>query len=204
METIDLNNPLKPALVIFGAQGSGKSTQSSIIAKQFDLTIFESGEQLRALAASNEADEPSSKDLRSKLARGDLIDDQTIQIIWERFLLTQPKDKGIVLDGFPRNIHQCEELERVARKRQWQIIGVYLKIPDSIAKSRLLARHRMDDTPQIIEERLALFHRRTEPVLKWLEVNGQLLLIDGQPSAEQVSSDVLARLEKLIAGVRGE
>ncbi len=199
-----MNNPLKPALVIFGAQGSGKSTQSSIIAKQFDLTIFESGEQLRALAASNEADEPSSKDLRSKLARGDLIDDQTIQIIWQRFLLTQPKDKGIVLDGFPRNIHQCEELERVARKRQWQIIGVYLKIPDSIAKSRLLARHRMDDTPQIIEERLALFHRRTEPVLKWLEVNGQLLLIDGQPSAEQVSSDVLARLEKLIAGVRGE
>ena len=199
-----MNNPLRPALVIFGAQGSGKSTQSSIIAKQFDLTIFESGEQLRALAASNEADEPSSKDLRSKLARGDLIDDQTIQIIWQRFLLTQPKDKGIVLDGFPRNIHQCEELERVARKRQWQIIGVYLKIPDSIAKSRLLARHRMDDTPQIIEERLALFHRRTEPVLKWLEVNGQLLLIDGQPSAEQVSSDVLARLEKLIAGVRGE
>lgn len=192
------NQPV--ALIIMGPQGSGKTTQTERVAQHFQLPIFESGTELRQLAKQ---DTPLAHKIRQQMASGQLADNPTLWHLFQLYLAKHPINRGIILDGFPRTIDQCQLLAELAEKYTWRIQGVYLAISDTTAQHRLEHRFsivdgqkvtREDDRPAIVKKRLALFHQRTEPVLDWLKAHHQLLTIDGEPTVDQVTNQLLAAL----------
>ena len=97
-----------PHLVIFGRQGAGKGTQSAKIVEQFGVVHVSTGDMLRAAIA---AETEMGLAVKAILDRGDLVDDVTmIGLVKERLAQSDIVDNGVLLDGFPRTVEQCEAL----------------------------------------------------------------------------------------------
>lgn len=190
----------KPVIVVIGAQGSGKSTQTEAISQQFNLPIFEMGQSLREAAGRD-------PELQKVMKSGQLVENSRIVAIIEDYLVRNPAPRGLILDGFPRDLEQCHELYQLMAKYDWRLITVQISISDQTAKERLSQRtievdgqlqRRADDQPGIVEQRLRVFHARTEPLLAALKVRGEFVAVDGEPPAEQVTESIIGRLKQLI------
>jgi len=194
------------ALIFFGAQGSGKSTQTQATAKRYHLAIFETGDQLRTIA--REGGE-LGKTIRGFQERGELVGDRIIEKIIHKFLTTIESNdfKGIIFDGFPRNLGQCDILTSLVKDNLWNVEVVNITIADKTALERLSKRTviadgktttRADDTPDIIAKRLAAFHRETEPVVAKLGQMYPVHQIDGEPPVEKVAEQIFSRLDQTL------
>ncbi|OGD61088.1 hypothetical protein A3A71_02525 [Candidatus Berkelbacteria bacterium RIFCSPLOWO2_01_FULL_50_28] len=192
----------KQVFVVIGAQGSGKSTQAERLAKRLGFTRFESGEILRGLALKDEH-------LRDFLKTGNLLTDENIAVIVERFVEDNSSATGFVFDGFPRTITQGPILKQLAEKYGWKVVGVNIVISDETAKLRLSKRVsvvdgketvRDDDRPEIVEKRLRVYHERTEPILSYFKENFSLIKINGEPDRDAVTSEINAVLAHLLDG----
>jgi len=176
-------------ILFIGAQASGKGTQAKIIAGKKGFVHISTGDLLRA--ATGEL----KKEIDSYITKGKLVPDELIlELLKER--IKQPDcKKGVILDGYPRNLQQAEELEKIEK------IGKIFEIwvSDETAKKRLMGRwnckkcgvaynivtaprpkkdkicdgcniplyQREDDiNEEAIEKRLAIYHEETEPILK--------------------------------------
>lgn len=162
-------------IIVMGPQGSGKSTQAELLAKKLNLPHIETGNVYRKLAETD-------PEIRKVMETGGLIDDKTTFEVVDKNL-AQLKG-GFVLDGFPRTLVQAQrELFEVDKV-------IYIRLSDDEAVARLLKRGRDDDEPDIIKERLKLFHERTEPILDYYRKQGKLLEIDGSKPVEEVASQI--------------
>jgi len=182
----------KVLFIVFGPQGSGKSTQGQRLAQRLNLPYFESGAILRAQASTD----PS---LNDNVTRGILVTDEQMQSIVERFLAQHPNKRGFVFDGFPRTLSQVTILDQMAAKYGWRVIGIYLKISDETVRQRLATRYqlingkqarRADDTPEIISKRLATYHQRTRPILDNLKKRHVVIEIDGEQPIDIVTDEI--------------
>lgn len=184
----------KPTMyLLFGAQGSGKSTQGEILAKKLGLPEYNSGNEIRKFLTNNTEE---SSTVRQITASGGLIDSEIVLKIFRTFINENDTSHGIVLDGLPRTQEQCPLVEGIAEENGWTIIAVYIKISDETAKKRISTRTvvidgketvREDDQPEILEKRLATFKAETLPVLEWFKNNHTLVTIDGEPPIEEVT-----------------
>jgi adenylate kinase len=106
----------KPILVLLGAPGVGKGTFGKKLSVDYAMPIFSTGEYLRTLVGGKETS-PLIEKVKKIMAEGKLLDDETIiQIIRKRLFEDEdPKNKGIIFDGFPRTIPQAEMLETVGK-----------------------------------------------------------------------------------------
>lgn len=202
MSSGDTKKPV--ALVVIGAQGSGKSTQARVISRSFKLPIYQSGEQLRLLAVSSD---PLASEVKGLIRAGKFVSDEIVERLVRRFLVAQQSRSGIIFDGFPRNLTQCQTLNRLSNEYGWRLIGLYVKISDQTALERISQRVvtvngrqtvRDDDRREIAAKRLALFHRTTAPVLDWLKANHRLIEIDGESPIGQVSQSIFASLQETL------
>jgi adenylate kinase len=189
------DKPSKPALVlmVFGPQGSGKSTQGEFLAHHFSLPYFDAGAALRDLAKS---DSDLGRSVQADMHAGRLVSNNTLKQLFLTFMQENDWHRGFITDGFPRNTTQVELLRELADEYDWQIQGLYYHISDRTAEQRLALRHtiidgqavkRDDDQPAIVAKRLATFKIETVPVIDWLKKHHQLIEIDGEPTAEEVS-----------------
>src|SRR3989338_507134 len=124
-------------ILLIGPQGSGKSTQASLLAEYLGIPKISTGDIFRKL--------PKVKEI---LAAGKLVDDETTAEIVKKRLQETDCQNGFILDGYPRNITQKELFDPQFEK------VIYLKVPDEELMKRLLARGREDDTPESIRTRL--------------------------------------------------
>lgn len=176
-------------LILIGIQGSGKSTQGSILSKKFGIPYLSSGHIFREMAKEKI---PWGRYVKETLNAGFLIpDEKAIPIIQE--YLTKPEyKKGYILDGFPRTNRQAEEFTNNVDK------VIYLKVSDKEALWRLSGRIdgevREDNTLQAIRMRIQLFHDVTEPVLGYYRQKRLLIEIDGEQSIERVSQAIFNNL----------
>ena len=173
-------------VLILGPQGSGKSTQAELLAKKFHWPHVEMGELLRTAA---EEDTEEGREIRSSVESGALADFESTVEILERRLSENDCSQNYVLDGFPRNIKQIKLFDPLLDK------VIYLTLPDEMAIKRLTKRGREDDTPEIIKQRLEIFHNETEPVLDYFRAKGILEEVDGKPDVETIFNDLMARIE---------
>ena len=136
------------------------------------------------------------------LAEGKLVPDEiTIPLIRDELLKA---DDGFVLDGFPRNVAQAEALDELLEEldRPLSII-LLLELSDDVARERLLKRAklegRVDDTPDVVDERLATYHEKTQPVVDHYLATGNLVKVHAERSIEEVWSEIGKALEQVEA-----
>lgn len=164
-------------ILIIGPQGSGKSTQSKLLAKYLDIPFIETGEIFRNIAKENSDLGKIVKDL---LERGEMMpDDITADIVEDR-INEGDSDFGFVMNGYPRSLNQIKLFDPMFD------IVFYLKISDEEVIKRLIKRGREDDTMELIRKRLADYYRLTEPILGFYENLEILEEIDGNGTIEEI------------------
>jgi adenylate kinase len=189
-------------LVLIGAPGSGKGTQAAMLKAELKVPHISTGDLLRAQVR---AGTPLGLKAKAVMEAGRLVsDDIVLGMLEER--ITEPDAKsGFILDGYPRNVAQCEALEALlARIGQPLDIAVKLKVPSELIVERIAGRAaaegRKDDTPETVRERLRVYAEQTAPVAEHFEKLGRLRIVDGVGDVETVFRRILAALPGELAG----
>mgnify|MGYP000166434951 FL=1 len=124
--------------ILFGPPGAGKGTHASAIAEKYNLKHLSTGELLRAeIAAGTEL----GKQAKSLIEAGALVPDSVVEGMIETAFDTIKGFDGFLLDGFPRNIPQAEDLDKILSKRGEQVTAVVsIMIPDELIRKRIAHR----------------------------------------------------------------
>jgi adenylate kinase len=180
-------------LVILGRQGSGKGTQAVRIAESFGCVHISTGDMLRAAVS---AGTELGKQAEAVMNSGGLVGDDIMNgIVAERLAADDIMTNGVLLDGFPRTSDQADALERIFADQGVALdTAINLDVPVEIVTERMLARRRVDDTPEAIERRLSLYEEQTAPLLDWFGARDLLVAVDGVGSEDEV----FARLSEAI------
>ena len=183
-------------VLILGPQGSGKGTQAKRIAEAHGVPHVSTGDILREAVASGTA---LGSRVQPILERGDLVPDELmVDLIRERLA----EEDGFVLDGFPRTLAQAEALDEMLDEIGKPLDTVILlEVSDEEAMSRMRGRAaaegRADDTAEAIANRLRLYHELTRPVVDRYRAAGELAVVDG----ELTMDEVFAAIESALARV---
>lgn len=180
-------------IILIGIQGAGKSTQGKLLSQKLNLPYLSTGHIFRDLAREHT---PLGRYIKEVMNAGYLIpDNKTLKIVSE-YLKRPEYQKGYILDGFPRTLHQAEKFEN----------GIdyvfYLKVSDREALWRLSYREgdeaegREDETLKAIRKRIELFHKYTEPVLDYYRKHNLLYEINGEQSIEAIHKDIMRIIER--------
>lgn len=186
-------------LVIFGAPGSGKGTQSERIIERYGLHHISTGELLRDhIARGTELGQVAD----SFISKGNLIPDELMLDILEHELDAHPDAKGVIFDGFPRTIPQAEALEKMLAKRGSKVNAVVgLEVPEEELTERLLKRGlesgRSDDNAATIAKRLEVYHRQTAPLKEYYNRRLTYYPIEGSGSVDSISEKIAKTIESI-------
>lgn len=189
-------------IVIFGAPGSGKGTQSENLIKKYNLAHISTGDVLRAEKA---AGTELGKLADSFMSKGQLIpDDLMIDILASVFdqKIKAGDCKGVIFDGFPRTIPQGAALSEMLEKRGQAISAVVsLDVPEEELIERLINRGkqtgRNDDNYETIKARLDVYYNQTTPLKELFEKEGKLYSIEGVGSVEDIFSRISSVIDKV-------
>lgn len=173
-------------ILIMGPAGSGKTTQAELLANELHVPHLNAGDLLyfASLEDTNEAIL-----IRDAMEKGELVDSAITLRLIERYFQDQSHKDGVVADGFPRTLHEAQELKIRVDK------VFHILISDVEIKKRLQERARFDDTPEVIEKRLEVYHKETEPVLQHYRNMGILEEIDGERSIQDIAFDIASRVK---------
>lgn len=174
-------------IVLIGIQGSGKSTQGSLLQEKLGVPYLSTGHIFRELAKEKTA---IGRYIKEVMNAGYLIpDEKTLEIVSE-YLARPEYEKGYILDGFPRTVNQAESFANGIDK------VVYLRVSDKEALWRLSLRNdeREDETLKAIHKRIELFHKFTEPVIEYYQQKGKLAEVDGEKSIEDIHKEILEKI----------
>jgi adenylate kinase len=185
-------------VLLIAPPGAGKGTQGALIAAHFGTPHIATGELLREHVA---LETKIGREVQRHLDSGGLVPDEVVlDIVREAFVAAKAEGGGYVLDGVPRTMTQARAVYEMALELEMTAnVALHLKADDHEVMRRLLARaaleHRSDDTAEVIERRLALYHQVTAPIMDWYSERGILVTVDAMRRAEQVGREVLAALE---------
>lgn len=181
---------MKKAYIFIGIQGSGKGTQAKILAKKLSASIIESGEIFRSESKLNK---PDSLTISNYIHNGMLVPDNLLFKYIERKI--KLAGNIVIIDGLPRTLKQKEALNQLLLKYSFiNIKVIHITISDEEALKRTLARGRIDDNVEIIKNRIIIYHKCTEPIIKLYKCESKLIEIDGMPSVEVVSKSIINKL----------
>ena len=181
--------------VLFGPPGAGKGTQAGAMVERYNLCHLSTGELLRAEIA---AGTPLGLQAKSLIEAGNLVPDSVVEgMIESKFRDTKGVD-GFLLDGFPRTIAQAQALDNMV-----EVTGcISIMIPDSLIQERIAHRAsiegRADDArPEVVQNRIATYHAKTEPLIDFYRSAGKYYEIDGTGSIEEVRQRIFSAMDKL-------
>lgn len=185
-------------IVIFGAPGSGKGTQSKMIVERYGFDYISTGDMLRqAIRQGNEL----GKTAKEYIDRGQLVPDDLIVRLIADFLDDKRGSKGVIFDGFPRTIKQAEALKTILNERGTDIhILLDLQVEDDELVARLLDRGkisgRSDDNPETIKARLDVYHTQTAPLATYYIGEGKHVAIKGVGQIEDIFERIAEAIDR--------
>lgn len=180
-------------LVLFGAPGSGKGTQSARLIDEFGLHHISTGEVLRDHI---KRETELGKIAKQYIDEGQLIPDELMISILDDVLEKEAKGKkGVIFDGFPRTIPQAEALKELLRKRGTDLHAVVgLEVPEEELVDRMLNRGketgRADDNLETIKKRLNVYHNQTSPLRDYYNNEGKYLKINGSGIVDDIFNEI--------------
>ena len=207
-------------LIFLGAPGAGKGTQSDIVAEKYGIPTISTGVMIREAIKNN-----TEMGIQAKAyaENGKLVPDEVvIGIIGER-LAKDDCQNGFILDGFPRTVPQAEELdkmgveincvvsievadekivERMSGRRSCAKCGATYHIVYNPSKDGANCDKcgealsiRKDDAPEVVLDRLNVYHNQTEPLKDFYGKKGVLVLVEGQEKVEDTTRLTLSAIE---------
>lgn len=188
-------------LVIFGAPGSGKGTQSEKLIDRYNLHHISTGEVLRGQIA---ADTELGRLANTYISQGHLIPDDLMVSVLANELDSHPEEikNGVIFDGFPRTINQAEKLRTMLRERGTDLHAVIgLEVDDEELVDRLLKRGRdtgrADDNLETIKERLAVYHDQTAPLKDFYLKEGKYHPVKGSGHVDRIFESIAGHLDNV-------
>lgn len=187
-------------IVIFGAPGSGKGTQSDLMIEHYGLGHISTGDVLR-----NEIKKGTElgKTAQSYIDKGNLIPDELmISILANVYDSYGRGHKGVIFDGFPRTIPQAEALKKMLDERGDKVAAmIELDVPEEELMNRLIKRGqesgRADDNEETIKKRLVVYHSQTQPLIEWYKKEGLHHHINGHGTLERIFADIKRVIDQL-------
>jgi adenylate kinase len=201
-------------LVILGKQGAGKGTQCTRLARHYVVPHISTGDMFRAAVRAGTEFGRKAKEF---MDAGELVPDTVvIGVVAERLVQDDTANRGFILDGFPRNVHQAKELDDILAPTGLDL-AIDLDVPTEVVLQRLASRRvctscgtnystaapptdnwtcdvcggeviqREDDTERAIARRLRIYEDETEPVLTWYLQQDKLVAVDGIGSLDTVT-----------------
>jgi len=208
-------------LILMGAPGAGKGTQSEKISEKWNIPAISTGDMLRAaIREGSELGKIADKYIND----GNLVPDEIVIGIIKDYLSSEKCKNGFILDGFPRSIPQAEALEKMGVKID---VVLSLEVEDDAIVARMGGRRlcsgcgvsyhveynpskidgvcdkcgkslyiRDDDAPQTVKKRLETYHSQTEPLKAFYAERGLLVTVQGQDRVEDTTDLVYKALDR--------
>ncbi len=205
-------------LILLGAPGAGKGTQAEIISEKFSIPAISTGAIIRAAIAQGT---DMGKSAKSYIESGKLVPDEVVIGIIKDRLALPDCENGFILDGFPRTVPQAEALDAMGVEIT-DVISI--EVADEKIVARMSGRRvckacgatyhtlynpspngekcacgepltvRSDDAPEVVQDRLRVYHEQTEPLKDYYEGKGNLKIVYGQEKLEDTTALTLSAL----------
>ncbi len=187
-------------IVIFGAPGSGKGTQSEKMIEKYGLGHISTGDVLRdQIKRGTEL----GKTAKGYIDNGQLIpDDLMVSILADVYDGFGKDHEGVIFDGFPRTIPQAQALKDMLAERGHKVAAmIELDVPEEELMKRLIKRGqesgRSDDNEETIKKRLTVYHNQTSPLIDWYEKEGIHHHINGLGELDRIFGDICAVIDAI-------
>lgn len=186
-------------IVIFGAPGSGKGTQSERIVEKYGINHISTGDVLRAEIKNGTE---LGKTAKGYIDQGQLIPDELMIDILASAFDSFKDSKGVIFDGFPRTIAQAEALKKMLVERGQDVsVMVDLDVPEEELMVRLIKRGkdsgRADDNEETIKKRLHVYHSQTAPLIDWYKNENKYQHINGLGTMEGIFAEICEAVDKI-------
>lgn len=202
-------------IVLLGAPGAGKGTQSQFLIDEYGIPHISTGDILRAAVKNGT---PLGVKAKGFMEAGELVPDDLIIDLMRERLAEEDAQKGFILDGFPRTTTQAAALDTALSAEGRRIdCAIAIEVPDEVIVKRLSSRRvckscgytgtdqdvscpqcagemyqRADDAPETVQNRLNVYQKSTAPLINYYSGAGVLVEIDGNRPVEDVFADVKA------------
>ena len=186
-------------IIIFGPPGAGKGTQSKFIVNKFNLYQLSTGDLLR-----NEIKNKTKLGLEisSIINSGELVSDEIVSNLIEKFVSNSKYKNQIIFDGYPRTLSQAENLTDLLKKYK-QKIDIVLKLSVGLetVKKRILERQtlekRADDNEEIAIKRFKTYEKSSEPVIDYYKHSNLLKVVNGEAGISEINSEISGLIEAI-------
>lgn len=208
-----------PSVVLLGAPGAGKGTQATLLCGRVGLRHLSTGDLLRAEIASGSE---LGRQVQAIVEGGNLVPDEVVARVVAENVDRGPTGSGVLFDGFPRTVGQARLLEEILSARGLApAVVLEIEVPEADVVRRLASRRscpehgprpagesacaecggelvlRRDDRPEVVTERLRVYHEKTRPLSDWYEQRGVLRRVSGVGEPETVADRAEAALREL-------
>ena len=186
-------------LVIFGPPGSGKGTQSENIINKYGLVHLSTGDLLRA--EKNSGSELGNK-IKELIDNGNLVPDSLVEEMVKKNVTNNKEAAGFIFDGFPRTTTQAAWLDNMLAEQGQSVTQMLaLDVDDDELRSRILERGKVsgradDQDENIINNRIAVYHKQTQPVIDFYSAQCKFVSVDGIGSLDDVFGRISDAMDK--------
>lgn len=191
---------MSQTVVLFGPPGCGKGTQAARLHETLGIPHVSTGDMFRDHGAR---DTPLGQQAKAIMARGELVPDSVTNAMVEERLGREDARGGVLLDGYPRNVEQAKELDRLLAARGLEVNAVVvIEVPDAELKERLLERGKRsgrpdDQDPATIAARLEVYRAQSAPCIAYYDETrpGAVHRIDGVGPIDVITERILKALK---------
>lgn len=215
-------------IILFGPPGSGKGTQGDLLEKKYGFPKISTGDLLRSEVQKGTS---LGREAEALMNRGELVSDEIVINMIKNRIFKPEYQKGYILDGFPRNIVQAQKLEEVNPDREEMAIEIYLSdqaVIERIGERRVCPNCEMifnlknkppkkegvcdvcgeklilrdDDRPEVLQDRLKVYHQQTEALIDHYTKKKVYFRIDGEGTVDDVFENISSLMDRELSGPR--